>query len=256
MSYDLYLYPENKRSEPLTRDEFHTLDNKFTVKVLREDSQGRVLDFSVKYKENNPSWIDDEEEGFEIFWQPDGYYWHYVSYGVNDEVFDYFKRLTIDLAKVLSLKIQDPQVGDDIISPDEYEGQNKKSEKRFEIAQQVTQKIFDNSFLYEPAESTYFIKLFIRAWDPNASNPNMLILLEGGNQMYCSKVEKDQTLHEVLEKEVPPLIDSNYYKVMTVTDGDFDFDRQGRKLPRKNVFIDIPYFDPKSRNLKYNMVWV
>jgi hypothetical protein len=255
MSYDLYLYREDKRKEPLKREELSKLDEKFAVKVIREDAEGRVLDFGVKYNDENPDWT--EEEGFEIFWQDDkGCYWHYISYSADEEMFDYFRRLTEDLAETLRLTIVDPQVSNDEMDPDEFRNTAGKSDQRFEIAQQVTKVLSEKMFLYEPAQSTYFIKLFIRAWDPKASDPTMLILLEQGNQMYCSKVETGQTLDEVLKKEVPPLIGDDYYQVMTMLDGDFAFDKHGNKLPRKDVFIDIPYFDPKTRNLKYNMRWV
>lgn len=36
MSYDLHLYREDKRKEPLTKDELRKLDEKFITQILRE----------------------------------------------------------------------------------------------------------------------------------------------------------------------------------------------------------------------------
>jgi hypothetical protein len=263
MSYDLQLYRQDDKKEPLSRNDLQKLDEKFVVNKVRTDEHGRVLDFAVKYKDNQPNWL--EEDGWEISWQEvehlegeeetGGYYWHYISYSATDEMFQYFKNIAEDVADVLHLKIVDPQLGIQGLEEDKIETGPARANALFNIAQNVTKNLSEKFFLYEPAESTYFIKLFIRAWDPKSSDPTMLTLLQDGNQMYCSKVETGQTLDEVLKKEIPTLIGDDYYQVMTMLDGDFAFDKHGNKLPRKNVFIDIPYFDPKTRDLKYDMRW-
>ena len=95
-----------------------------------------------------------------------GYYWHYISYSADQELFDQFRRVASDLAILLSLKIIDPQINNEFIEPQDYYTSNSKPEKIFTVMQQVTGNLSNKLWLYEPAESKYFIRLLIRSWDP------------------------------------------------------------------------------------------
>jgi len=263
MSYDLQFHDEENQTKILSRSDLEKLNGMFSIKITKEDSGNRILDFEVMYKDNNPEWLIEYGNGFEVYYlsyeNDDGVnescYSSSISYSADQEMFNFFGRLMTDLAKALHWKILDPQLGGKPLDPDEYLQFNEKSNQRFDIAQTTTKNLAENLSVYVPADETFFIKLFIQSFD--GINQKRVLLLENGDQMYCSKVVKGQSVYDVLKEELPPLIGTKDFLVTTTSDtGDFDYDRHGNKLKRINVFIEILYFDPKERNLNRNMKWV
>ncbi len=88
MSYDLRLYRKNKEHRPLTQEEIERLKGTFDVHVLNLDDVGHVIEFTAKYK---GSTFEEDE----FYYQKDGSYWTYVSYGATNEEFDHFLKTLI-----------------------------------------------------------------------------------------------------------------------------------------------------------------
>lgn len=252
MSYDLRLYRKDKLKEPLSENKLESLNNKFKIVITEKDDQNRVLGFYAKYTDNNPEWLTDD--GFEFYYQDKGYYFTYIAYSASEEMFEYFKKLTRDIALALNFQIQDTQMSEHIIDPNEYET-FQPTENSFGFTQKILQGLANSNFLdyVTPSTFKYFIKYFLIAVEPNTEKRKMLLL--EGNKMYCSKVNVGESLCEVINKEIELLTGSKLYQITNVLHGDFDYDRHGNKIPRYNVFLQIPYFNPYKIKLKFNMKW-
>ena len=75
------------------------------------------------------------------------------------------------------------------------------------------------------------------------------------DQIYCSKVNPGETLHEVIQREIPTLTGSNRFQLIDIKEGGTAPDRHGKELLRMDLFITVPYFEPKLEKLRHNLEW-
>lgn len=256
MSYDLRLYRKDETKSPLKRKEFQKLNEKFEITLDKVGDKDQVLGFRLKYKNDQPEWLDDE--GFEVYFQEDGYYWTYISYSATDEMFDYFQRLINDLSSMLELKIQDTQISNEIINPNTTTSP-EDGKNRFNLTKKVMVKVVNSGILdlaavlVAPAKSKFFVMYFLTATDPVSARS--VLLSFPNNKLYASKVSVGETLKSVIDREIVMLTGSSKYKVLKIVEGGTDLDRNGNEVKRLNLHIDIPYFNINSRKLKYPSVW-
>lgn len=246
MSYDLKLYRKNRSPEPLNKEELEPLKPLFRVFITAADEKGKVKSFEVA-SENEQGWVR-----IEFCLQDDGSYWTYISYGGPPERFATFKREVKDVAIALGLQIQDPQLSSELVDPENYDAGSAESAKRFNY---IVNEVLPMTPHMIPATSKYFIKYFIKSKNPTTSKEVILTL--GNNRIYASKVNVGESLLEVINREIVELTGSKEYKLVEVVDNyDSAFDRYGNRLPRSALFLEVPYFDPKTRRLRYPMEWV
>ena len=253
MSYDLNLHRQDKPKAPLQKADLKKLKDKFDIVIQRSGEDGSVLDFAVKYKADNPEWLSDD--GFTFHFQEDGRYWTYISYSADDEMFDYFRKLARDISEILHFTIQDPQIGNEIMTPEEFTETFETGEDVSEFAKKLTEAIARNPLLQYagPASSKYFTKFIIVARESETGNNVMLMM--NGDQLYCNKVEKGEHFDEVILRDLEFLTGSKDYLSIDVKDGGYANDRHGNQLPRKDIIITVPFFDPRTRNLPSIMSW-
>lgn len=244
MSYDFQLRRENNLKEPLNTDCFQKLEDDFVVKNLRVINNDKVVEFVVKFKNNQPNWIED---GFKFVWQDKGYYWAYISYSANEKMFNYFHELTEEVAEALGLTIFNPQ----------FETEDGKSVDRdTQAAKQrdKQRKEWINKTLDGAANFEFDYRLFILSDDPESGYA--IHLYENGENLYRGTVHKGEILRDRLKPTVEILTSSTNYEVINLVRVDKTLSQEITNNPLVNVTIKIPYFEPKSRNLKHNMVWV
>lgn len=105
-----------------------------------------------------------------------------------------------------------------------------------------------------PSEKKFFILYFITAKNPETLKNAVLTLV--GNRYYASKVNTGESLISVIDREIVDLTGSNIYDLFDVQENyDTAFDMHGKELPRTALYLDVPYFEIKSRKLKYPMEW-
>lgn len=229
------------------------LDDVFVLADIRLGSNNEVKNFFVKYKDENPDWMEGDK-GFEVSFHEDGYYWTNISYGANEDMFGYFRRLTSDISEKLRFLIRDPQIGE-TYTPEDFGQKYDVSKKREQFAKKAMSFVV-NDPLYSyriPVMSRYFTKYFLLSREPVTKKAVMLMVDE--DQQYCSKVEKGELLEDIILRDVMFLTASKEFEVLEVKDGGVAKDRFGNDLPRKDILIGISYFDPKTRELKRTMSW-
>jgi len=136
MSYDLNLFRKRNNKKPFSKTE---ISNKLAdhFGYIKEHVKGaEVAGFDVGHKEGGDiiKFFYNQEEG-------GGYYWTYCSYGVDDKTFKNFKKLVKDVAEKLDLQIQDVQVSEDLMDPDEFVLDDNESGGKFRYTKKVAQKI-------------------------------------------------------------------------------------------------------------------
>lgn len=249
MSYDLDLYRKDGSKEPFEQEEVKDkLKGEFNYIKFHPDT-GPVMDFEVGH-ENEADSIEFHYQG-----KDKGYYWTYCSYGISDEVFKNFKNLVKDIAVKLDMQIQDVQMGEGLIDPEEYLAEDVKSSERFGHTKKITSKVVEMLPYVLPAKKKHFILYFIMSDNPEIGKGVYLALT--GNGFYASKVEAGKSIDQVVKREIPELTGSGKYKIMGVQNYDTAKDRFGNELPRYSVFIEVPYFDPidTDRKLKHKVEW-
>lgn len=247
MSYDLKLYRKDKSSKPFEEEEVKTkLSDSFEYLVVHP-RDGFAIGFDVGYKA--------EDGGTEFYHQGEekGYYWTYCSYGVDEQTFIDLKKLVKDVAEKLNLQIQDPQISNDMIDPATFNPSDPQSNKMFNLGKGSIQQFVEKSAWILPAKSKHFILYFVISNDP-ITNKKVLLTL-GGDKMYASKVESEESIEQVVKREIPELTGADEYKIMQVQKHDTAKDRHGNELPRYAVFVEVPYFTPEARALKQRVEW-
>lgn len=246
MSYDLRLYRKNQSQEPLKKEELEPLKFKFNVSITAFDERGNVEGFEITPRNGQSGNIS------EFYRQDDGSYWASISYGMSAQEFVTFKKVVKDVASMLSLQIQDPQLNNELFDPENYDVGDRESTKRFNYVSNVFLPKIPHMI---PAKSKYFILYFIKSKNPATSKDVILTL--GNNRTYASKVNIGETLLGVVNREIIELTGSSKYKLLKVVDKyDTAFDRHGNKLPRSAIYLEVPYFDPKTKSLRYPVEWV
>lgn len=251
MGYDLQLHRKNHQKEPFKAEALEKLNRAFEVEILTKNDEGCVLDFTAKSKRY-------DSESCEFSFTNDGYYWTYLSYSVSEKDFEVFMKLVDEVATLLEIDIKDPQLTDSLQTPLQHSEELEEGKKRFSFSQKITEGVAQKTTqafalpLDTPAQGNFFTKYLITATTPSGQR---VLLSHGGQQVYCSKVLPGQTLREVIKQEVPELIGAPDYMLVSITDGGIDFDREGNELPRANLNIHVPYFEPDTRVAKYNVVW-
>jgi hypothetical protein len=249
MSYDLQLYREDNKMEPLSREDINKLNDKFIVSHVYEDN-GKITGFEVKYKDDQPEWVED---GFDISWQgrePDddrAYYQTYISYAADHDMWQYFTDLIEDVADELNLTIVNPQ-----ISGEDPETEKLRVRKEIDKDERKKQERYDR-ILNKSAKFIFDFQIEIRSWPEDAKSYKTLYA--NGDQMYRGTVERGATLHDKLKEIVPILIGSDNYQIVSFTDVPEWKAKEVTDNPLLRVVIEVPYFDPKSRSLKYDMSW-
>lgn len=245
MSYDINLHRKDKQKTPFTEAELRSgLEDTFEY-INTNVVDGSVVDFEVGLDPMNSSEFHYQNES--------GCYWTYCSYSVDDAVFNKFKSEVKTIATKLDLLIQDPQIDEELINPEDFTVKDDESSKKFDYAQQITEKISGDLPYILPAESKHFILYFIRSQDP--INGNKVLLTLGQERLYASKVEVGESIDQVVRREIPKLTGSNEYKLLNSFEYDTAKDRFGNDLPRYALDIAIPYFDPRTRHLKQMVEW-
>jgi hypothetical protein len=245
MSYDLQLYRKDKTKRALTKEELETLDKVFITSIHFTDDQGLVDEFSVKYKQENvPDWVED---GFRFVWQNKGYFWTYISYSANEEMWEYFNDLVNDVALELDLTIVNPQVGEE----------DPKDEKKIlheAIAKDEQKKNEQyNRILNNPAKFVFDFQIEIRSWP--VQEKSCLILYANEDQMYRGTVGKSEKLIDKLQEIVPVLIGDNDYTISSINEVPDFKAKEITNNPLLRIVIETNYFDPRTRNLRYDMSW-
>lgn len=248
MSYDLNLYRKDGSKEPFEREEIKDkLENSFKDVAFQPES-GPVMDFELS-QENLADSLEFHYQGKEK-----GCYWTYCSYGVDDETFKNFKRGVKEVATALAMQIQDVQVGEDLIDPEEFTADDTESSEKFGHAQKITEKVIEKLPFILPTKSKLFILYFITADEPGKDSRVCLTI--GDGHLYASKVEVGESIEQVVKREVPILTGSSEYKLIGAKPHDTAKDRFGNELPRYTIYVDVPYFEPAKRDLKIKVEWV
>lgn len=246
MSYDLYLQSKNPNKKPLLREDFDKLNEIFKVEILKQDENQNITEFSASHKTSNDALPN------EFFCDTeDGNYWTHLSYAATKEQFANFIKIATDIARFLDMDVFDPQFGKTLDLTEE----NSQNTQRFQTGQQTLQHVIKKFVVMPntPTTSKFFTMYLITTKQPNTDRT--VLLTQGKGSVYCSKVNPGETLLDVIKKELPLLTGSSEYKLKDIQDGGFDFDRHGNKLPRINLHIEVPYFDPHEKNLKYPFIW-
>ncbi len=248
MSYDLSLCKKDGIKEPFPKDEIEALGVKFDIIIRKLDEKNNVVGFTTKNKNDKFDWLED---GFDFWYQDEGYYATNISYSASKEAFDYFVNLASNLANELNIKVIDNQTDLDL---DEEE-----AKENFDYDKKTTELVI-NSPLFEEivnlkltAKSKYFIMYLLWATDPQTGKK--VVLTYDSGKTYCSKVNPGETLRSVIDKEIPMLVGSKEYKFVKMLNGGTAPDRYGNYLPRFNIYIEIPYFNPKERQLNFDFSW-
>jgi len=213
MSYDLQLYRNDNKKEPLSTEDLKKLDEKFIVSNVHEYKPGKVTGFEVKYKDDQPEWIED---GFDISWQGSdaeddrAYYQTYISYSATEDMHMYFTDLINDVADELHLTIVDPQIS----------GADPETEKRqlHEAIAKDEQKKNEQykRILNNSAKFVFDFQIEIRSWPKHEKS--YVTLYANGDQMYRGTVEKGGKLIDKLQEIVPILIGNDDYKISSITE--------------------------------------
>lgn len=244
MSYDLYFFRRNNIKEPFKPGEVELRLKDHVFKVSEFVKDGYAMGFNVT--------INEGEEEMEFYHQkPEGsYYSTGCSYGVGKESFEGFKKGLVVVAKKLDLLIQDPQMGnDEIIEPDDFVFDEPKSGKAF----QYVQNQLRNINYISPAAHKHFILYFVMAEEP--ATKNVLTLLTEDGLLLAGKVNKGESINQVVGREMPELTGQDKYRIVKVVTHDTARDRYGNELPRYAVSVVVPYFDPEKANTKRPMHW-
>ncbi len=246
MSYDLNLFQKNDIKKPFLETELKTkLQHSFKY-IFTHTKENQVFGFELG---------KSSKEGYlEFSFQDEkGCYWTYCSYGVEPQVFNDFKRDVKTVATKLDMLIQDPQISDDLMDPFDFEIEDEKSDNRFEFIKNVTEKVVEQLPYFLPSKTKHFILYFIVSKDSTTRKDVLLTL--GNDKLYASKVEPDESIDQVVKREISGLTGSTEYKILEVLDHDFVKDRFGKELPRYGVYIEIPYFDPVDKKLTQHVEW-
>lgn len=245
MSYDLKLYRKDNSKKPFKEEELKDkLGDSFGF-TATHTKNGLAVGFDVGY--------ESERDSIEFHHQEEGYYWTYCSYGVGEKDFIDFKKLVKDVAIKLNMHIQDPQVGENLIEPEDFIPDDTESCNRFGFVKKATQKVVEQLPWILPTKSKHFILYFIMSEDP-VTHRNMLLTL-GGDKLHASKVEPEESIDQVVKREIPELTGATEYKILQVRNYDTARDSYGNELPRYSVDIEVPYFDPAKKNLKQRVEW-
>jgi len=248
MSYDLNLFRKDGLKKPFEQEEVKSkLKGEFNY-IKFDPETGPALTFSVGKEK--------EDDGLELFYQQDeGNYWTYCSYGVSEEAFENFRNLVKNVALKLELKIQDPQSGDELIDPDDFEPGDEKSSETFELTKNATANVVESLPFILPAKEKQFILYVITSKNPETGERMFLSFKE--DECYSSKVEIDESIDQVVKREIPELTGSEEYKILGMQDFGTAKDKSGNELPRYSVFIEVPYYDPKdpAKKLKHESEW-
>lgn len=105
-----------------------------------------------------------------------------------------------------------------------------------------------------PATSKHFILYRIQSINPATRATETLVFGEG--TQYASKVNPGETLTQVIDREIVDLTGSKEYTLHSATEHDEAKDRFGNSLKRYLLMIEVPYFNPESRTLKYPAHWI
>ena len=103
-----------------------------------------------------------------------------------------------------------------------------------------------------PAASKYFTLYFVTATDPNEKD---VVLSLGNNRFFASKVDVDESILPVIQREILDLTGSNKYTLIDVRPKGTAADNFGNQIPRSIVDVRIPYFDPAKTHTKYHVEW-
>lgn len=260
MSYTIGLQSKQKNGD-IGNEQLALLDQVSEIKEVSK-SGDRVVSFYAKAKGPAPKWVD-EEGGlyYEFIDAPNyeeedgnGIYQRYetrIAAGGNDEDVHYAMHLTRVLAQGLDWDIVDLMSSDEPISWEEFAsvvGEFKPSEKYLTHSALPSQKIYTC-----PASTTYFVQYLIYAINP--STQQYELLLQEGDRTYCSKVDKGEDQKDVIERDIPLLVGSTEYELVYTGDGGGAQDKSGAWLPRFDLTIYVPYFDPATRQLLRPGFW-
>jgi hypothetical protein len=241
MSYDLHIYRKDTQGPRLTKEELAKLDSAFEVTITSLDESGMVIGFDLKGKRG---------EVYEFFQQDDGSYWSSVSYSATPDEMKLFRQTIKDVATRLELVIRDPQISEDHVDPANFQPENPESIKRFATTKNVTQQV---PYML-PADEKYFILYFIYSRD---SSQKERFLVFGENSQHASKVNPGESLSQVVSREIRDITGSPTFTFMNVQHNyDTALDRFGKSLSRSAVYIDVPFFDPKTVKTKYPVHWI
>lgn len=260
MSYDIFLHSKHDKNKSITTEFWTKLQQELSVESIDKNTDGSIKNFYGKYKGESPAWVG---KGFEYYQQDNGDYVTSISYSATDEMLQYGIKLSTDIAAAIDFTIYDPQFSDESLSPEEYANQTNTSLDIANRTRRFTQGIATNlithplfphkPIIISPASMTYFTQYLVYSNDPET---DLLVILLQGNQTYCSKVERGEKLQEVMDREIPLLTGSSEYRFLEIGDGGSARNKHGDDLPRFNLIIAVPYFDPKSRNLIQPSSWV
>ena len=262
MSYNLHIFKKNGSQKPFAlkelEDKLHTVFDIFEYDPTHKD---RVEWFVIHYFDKSPS------HTWEFYYDKEkGCYWARCSYSTDKNTFIDFRKVVSDVAILLNMQIQDPQIDEKIIDPKNFDINDQRSIRarafmihtQYEIAMKFGGKNAYpsiESYCSKITEEKYFILYSIIARIPETFRLQYLVLDDG--RFFASKVNKGETLTEVLNREVSELTGSNNYFVEDIADKyDSAPDRKGKYLPRTAVFLRVPYFNPDKVKTKYLMRWV
>ena len=246
MSYVLHLYRKDHSKNPFTETELkNKLGNSYGYVAVHSE-KNLAVGFDIGKTE-----VDSTE--FYHQGNDKGYYGTYCSYGIDEKEFMDFKRIVKDIAITLNLQIQDPQISENLIEPENFIPDDTVSSNRFTFTKQATKEVIKRLPWILTTKSKHFILYFIMSTDP-VTHKNLFLTI-GEKGMYASKVEPGESIDQVVKREIPELTGGTVYKILQAKDYDTARDRYGNELPRYSVIIEVPYFDPIKKTLKQKVDW-
>jgi hypothetical protein len=251
MSYDIFLKRKDGEGKALSKQEFLSKhpDQEFPYVHYDANDKSEVTYFEIGK--------NDLDYGEYFFSEEDGWYMTGLSYGVKIDIFEKARDEIVKVAKLLDLKIFDPQTCQDGINPEDYVQGTHKSSEIFGQTTKMIDKIKEKpeQLLYQlvTQKEDYFITYFITSTEPETGDNLVLKLSNGG--YYASKVIAGQTLKDVAGKELPALFGDIKFHFINMVPFDSAKDRHGKTLQRYVVNFGAPYFDPTKKKSKYSFVW-
>ncbi|MBU1117581.1 hypothetical protein KKD37_01305 [Patescibacteria group bacterium] len=275
MSYDLFLYRKDGILEPLNKDDVEKkLYPEFSVFEFNSD-KGKYATYFQVYFSQGAQW-----SGFDFTFQSeDGCYWASCPYSVDREELGYFKSVVRDVAILLDFKINDPQISKELFEAGDYDPNDVRGVKAIDLVKEdmkpenmskilgkrvrLTYPIMENSLirkeglaglLSSPEKGKHFVFYVIFSRKPITLEDFYLTLDDG--RFYASKVEKGESLEEVIKRDMKKLVGSEIYKLVEIDKNyDFALDKRGNKTPRTRLTLKVNFFEIDKVKSKYPMKW-
>jgi len=275
MSYDLFLYRKDGILKPLKKNDVEKkLYPEFSVFEFNFD-EGKYATYFQVYFSQGAQW-----SGFDFTFQgEDGCYWASCPYSVDREELGYFKSVVRDVAILLDFKIKDPQISEELFEAGDYDPNDVRGIKAFDLMKEslklkniskilgrklsLTYPLKENStilkeglagLLLSPIESKHFVYYIIFSRKPITLEDFYLTLDDG--RFYASKVEKGESLEEVIKRDMKKLVGSEIYKLVEIDKNyDFALDKRGNKIPRTRLTLKVNFFEIDKVKSKYPMKW-